>query len=562
MPLLMQAMGNALARLTSDLQLLSKQIKTATIPIKPVEQLEPLTISVATINVLHEQYYTGYLEPNGMLLNPNNRAHFFASAMDDPDLLGDIDIICFQEWPYGTNLRSFHAKKLNEFIRLNGMIDITKRDNLNNLTDYLKIINSAKEKVTSEGYSFHGIPNATIDGVAMLINKEKFKVVLEPRPFPLEGNKSFLFLGIAPYTNLKKLIGIVSIHIPFKEPKESGEMSDEQIKFFRTLMETIKQYSDINEAKFGPMSWIICGDFNYDIWNNATDTINSNNVKSLESIFPKNLWSSSIQYKNALPTARNGNEPDKLEYLDYIFFTNNFTLTNRMQFPDSLEALKASLIRHNKTWGRLLSNYFSDHAIVRVNLTLTNTKAPVIQVPIIHAPTSHTTNPQSTPITRGITLPSDLDFGEILNALLKDWISSKISPSLELFADYFHTNSKSNYNRTKLTATFNATSGTIMPKSLTFDSNKPLEKLEIVLANDNYGKMVATVAFKEQPPFNRGTITIGAITTKPITGKGNRSLPGKFSSVSTSQFFNEHTNEIKTALNTALKNKPITIKAQ
>lgn len=58
---------------------------------------KPLRFTIATCNVLYEPYYVQYVEEYPISIQ--KRCNVFKKALNNPEALKDLDIICFQEWP-------------------------------------------------------------------------------------------------------------------------------------------------------------------------------------------------------------------------------------------------------------------------------------------------------------------------------------------------------------------------------------------------------------------------------------------------------------------------------
>jgi hypothetical protein len=320
--------------LDQSLDLLSKSLIdlkiTLETPSKKTVDLTSLNFTIATCNVLFHPYYQTYFK--GDKKNPQEfvaiatRLEAFEASLQNPHALGNLDIICFQEWDYTNVAWETLLKKYYPDL------------------DYWHI----KDK------------KATHDGVYTVINRSKFSYMYKGDPFvrnlKKESTKEFCWILLEIIEpSFKKtpsaMLGIINAHLP--------HASFDPIDFKHSLQQIVQKYSEHISA-----GWIVCGDFNF----NILDV--NNDYKNLQLYFNSAMWTSSFEQEQSNPSATS--YANGAQYNDYIFYKKrHLNLVNIFHFPIGV----TDLIKHTpakKGDGPWYSKtYFSDHAIVRATFEIT-----------------------------------------------------------------------------------------------------------------------------------------------------------------------------------------------
>lgn len=228
-------------------------------------------------------------------VHPDNHGDY--SAL----LLKDMDIMCFQEWPSQADFNNTSANNFNNEVFPD--------------THYHKIYGSG-----------NNLKNQLIRYT--VINKEKFTLI-QTSEIKNSVDKSrpslVVILSVKNAPTIK--IGVVNVHFAGGKNSRKEQAND------------IKRY--INGQKDTPY-WIICGDFNMDIYYNDVQTIFGYD-DSLHGV--------------CIPTE----VTDRC--LDYIFYSPTITLNGTAQFPQPTNEHPISVWVNNKWW-------MSDHAIINAKFKI------------------------------------------------------------------------------------------------------------------------------------------------------------------------------------------------
>jgi endonuclease/exonuclease/phosphatase family metal-dependent hydrolase len=224
------------------------------------------TFSIATCNVLYEPYYVQYVDIRP--IDIKKRCLAFKQALESDNALKNVDILCFQEWPYnpGTLRKQFEGEKV---IIKNKQIH--KLDYFNNhaTVQYKRFNEYLLKAYPADDYYYLMDSVAEKDGVLTIINKHKFKL-LSYKFMIFTPNKKMLTALITPHQKHFPL-GIINAHIPF-------DRKEELPKQFALMANEMNMYH-IQQP------WIVCGDFNYSVLK-GKDTLNATKYKALHNFFP------------------------------------------------------------------------------------------------------------------------------------------------------------------------------------------------------------------------------------------------------------------------------------
>lgn len=303
-----------------------------------------LNFTLTTCNVLYEPYYVQYVRPNTNLIPISDRKKAFQEALKDSTALANADILCFQEWPYKSGHILDRVK--NEQILVNNKP--TTKNQYFDKDQQIHFINYLIN-IYSPIHYHYVVEDAQYDGLLMVINKNLFTVLhFEVKPFD-DPNKKMLVVIVQP-KGFNKKMGIITAHIPYNKMTNSAHLIN-AIK-----AEYLRIYPDID-------SWILCGDFNYNI--EDQNTVNQQQFAQLKTFFPNMANSvSSLLQGTLLPSTTFG-APGHFEHDDYVFYSPVLKMTKIALYPTD----KKNLIRHQGQ-DPTRNTYFSDHAILRVQFQL------------------------------------------------------------------------------------------------------------------------------------------------------------------------------------------------
>lgn len=299
-----------------------------------------MEFTLATCNVLYEPYYVHYVEPGNVLISVGWRSRAFKHALHDSDALGSKDILCFQEWPY--KARMLHAHK-NQIVLVNGLKEEKKGAYVDQFQDRQpKEFNEyLREAYSEQRYAYIIDEHAQADGVMCVINKSKFNVIdIEFRLFEKTKKMVMVLLN---YHNSSKRLLLVNAHLPLFD----------QEKYIKQMVKAAQHWHRADHV-------IVCGDFNYDIWKQASAEPSDYKIKKLLSHFDQ--MKASVQNLK-LPTAVSG-LGNEYRLVDYILYSQTLKMTKIEQFPPLKPIDKSILIKHEGQEGSVRA-YFSDHAILR-----------------------------------------------------------------------------------------------------------------------------------------------------------------------------------------------------
>lgn len=297
-----------------------------------------LTFTIVSCNVLYQAYYVQYVDSHP--IDIKKRCTAFHQALKSDHALRNADILCFQEWPYnpGTLRKQFEQEKV--------IVDTQEQNKLDYFSSQASIQSQRFLKYVTHYYphtDYYYVMDsiAEKDGVLTIINKHKFKIISYKFTI-FTPNKKMLTTIISPH-NVHYPIGLINAHLPFKRIEQYP-------KEFPLMHQEIKNY-----PKDQP--WIVCGDFNYTILQGTA--INKEKYKRLKKFFPG-------MHSNAdtlvQPTSTSSHTRFNLN--DFILYSNSIECLHANIFPDN----KQDLLRHIQENKKI--RYFSDHAIVRMNLKL------------------------------------------------------------------------------------------------------------------------------------------------------------------------------------------------
>jgi|GEM_PF-6808971 len=283
--------------------------------------------SIATVNVLHENFYA---RNTGQAMPLDERMDIFNQNMPD-----DLDIVCMQEVPY--DIKNIYSTKF--FAAVN-----------------MKYPQHAYEHVAASFGKFKAI-----HGPYVIFNPRKFQKLKGPWTSFLEcssGTWNNGTLSCNPSETITKAcltvilkhndtgdeIGVINAHIPFV----NNNLSFDSLNIIKNV---VSKNAAIKK-------WIICGDFNYDTYKNEEK------YKSLKNALLN--WPSNRDQgaQKEDYTACNVHNDNKM-FMDYIFYENLKPAENVKVIPSF-----DRLIRHKTTTGQYYKNYFSDHAIVIMKFLL------------------------------------------------------------------------------------------------------------------------------------------------------------------------------------------------
>lgn len=338
----LEALKNKLFQLENAL----KQIPPTT---PSLQTPSPQTFTFATCNVLYEPYYVQYIQPNNVLIPINQRLDAFTQALHNKNALKDVDIFCFQEWPYQVG----QVRTGRDLIIIdNQQKQQEKRKYFEETySQHLKFIERLSNVYSASDYHYNIlIKESENDGVMTVINTKKFKI---HQSFyeKFDANKKMLVVFITPLNEPLKVIGIINAHVPFKSPDHENSLLK--------IEATLKKYEN------SVAGWIICGDFNHNIL--SKNTIDQTKYTTLiYNMIPqayKFPFQSNITWNNNPTSISPTGIP---EINDYIFYTTNILKPLALSlFPESTN----QLLRHVNQNPQEHS-YFSDHAMVRMTFEI------------------------------------------------------------------------------------------------------------------------------------------------------------------------------------------------
>lgn len=339
---------------------------------------EEITFTVATCNILSENAYSTQVKHQEKV-SFQNRTQSFITALQK----NDPDIMCLQE--IDENWSSFFTHT-NEIAQLGYA--------------FIYDIN-AKNQADK--------PNFV---VGMLYKTNKFSIYTSKNIHIISENiknvhhrRNRALTAILQYNldSRKPKIAFISCHIP-----QDDTVKDGRYTIYEDYLATVIKYGT---TEVGPKAKqinnileefpvIICGDFNYNTYIQSSSSSypsskSSKPWKTFDTFFPVSTWNTPIL--ESFPNDQDSNKtfaeraqnlslnPTSYYYgfslIDYIFYTKQLPskkwilkATSYTAYPDDLKLL----LKHVKPAGyqenidgKLSSDYFSDHAIIKVTFKLT-----------------------------------------------------------------------------------------------------------------------------------------------------------------------------------------------
>ncbi len=339
------ALETELNHLRTSLQQLHTALST---PLTTLATI-PFKFTLTTCNMLYEPFYVQYLKKNNVLIDIQNRRAAFRKSLQNNHALQNVDILCFQEWPYGVGeLR----QNKNDVIYINKQA-ITKNNYFNSINaSYLKFIEDLADAYPTQAYEYIYDNLAPYDTVLTVINKNKFQL-LSSQTITLDISKRILVTIIQP-KNHPHTMGVINAHLPYN--------AQANLHGLNTIKKIIADNSSVTY-------WIVCGDFNYDIldlqYHYYLDQTLFNQLANRFPHFNNVVLLLGQQEKSGyyLPATAWGahNYP---EHDDYVFFSNTMKVLNASLFPT------AGQLIHHENQDPNENDYFSDHAVIRIEFQL------------------------------------------------------------------------------------------------------------------------------------------------------------------------------------------------
>lgn len=320
--------------------------------------------SLLTSNALLHSFYIKY--SNNWIIDIADRIASFDEEMSKAQA-GNIDILCFQEWPYGNTSidKDGPIKVVTHNAKLPAKNNYYNKELFTTKTVYNSQSQAQFEhemnKVINHYFPAHDYyhlkPNSLRnDGLFMVVNKKKFNV-MRTDVRTLVGQKDIaegklLFTAHLRFNNNpKKSIAVLTSHLPFNDQIA--------IENFTILKKAIDSFDADGK--------IICGDFNFNSWHEE-QMLDVKPINNLKEIFNGYQLSACDL---PCPTAKNGSNNAPL-LLDYVIYSKGLDSIKKEILPEELKERNLDrLIAHNTDKKATSKMFYSDHAALLYDFDLT-----------------------------------------------------------------------------------------------------------------------------------------------------------------------------------------------
>lgn len=491
-----------------------------------LETIQPFDFTILTCNALHEQYYVGFLgmvDDNkryvqSTIMDISRRTELFRKALTNPVALQGADILCFQEWTFDVTPSALPQARHNDQITMDkgaGRVEQKTKyaylstDSVAGIKNFFNYLDAVFSDRSYEAISAR-TRSDSIDGLLVIYNTDKFERLGIKSASLKGGPKEALFIKLRVKAAPGILLGVITAHVPWER-----ESLADQKQHYQKIFDLINSNKDVHY-------WVVCGDFNYNIWNDVTSQISNAKYQELLGLFTAQTglqWESNVTFKSTIPTSYGGQQ---CQFNDYIFFTPG--MHKRVAYyPERCDALIKHVnlppYKHGSNW---FADYFSDHAIVRMTLTIPT--APSGTVPVVPAAPAM---PQKKVIVSDIFLVQQAPVGlPLFRDLLNGFLKSKY-PAQTLYPDYFHTDLQSRYAQGKLVLKLNVPEQPLsnLPQQIQLDAITPIKDLMLIQRGNDW---IVRLSLQFDPTRSQGIqagfIDTGSVTTRPMEARGKVQL--------------------------------------